>query len=284
MVLFLRNLFFGILVIGFAAGSCARAQTEPERSNLRRPLEPLRAVTESGPASSIEDELHQMSEQAGVIFAGQVLAVRQQGAAGSGWVDIEFRVEEAIRGCVGQGTYTLREWAGLWAGGLARYRVGEQLLMLLHAPTEAGLSSPVGGQDGAIPITGSGQAPGAGDDFVVSGEQAVDLRWIQARLLRSASNASGNGFHARPMTAVEPVFVGKEQALLVTRKGVPPSVRGNQQQRQEVENDGMLVHTPTLLGGLVDVPASGGTAQGSTLRAVLAMLGAWEAQQANAVR
>ena len=71
----------------------------------------------------------------------------------TGVVEIEFAVEDAVRGVSG-GTYTLREWAGLWPAGDEPFRVGQRYLMLLHAPGAAGLSSPVGGMDGAIPIRG----------------------------------------------------------------------------------------------------------------------------------
>ena len=92
-----------------------------------------------------------------MIFVGQVLAVRRpRTAAGSGR-EVEFRVDQAIRGCAAGTPFVLREWAGLWAGGNQRYRVGQRLLMLLHAPSAAGMSSPVGGLDGAIPIRQGGK-------------------------------------------------------------------------------------------------------------------------------
>jgi hypothetical protein len=187
--------------------------------------------------------------------------------AGTGWVEVEFRVEEAIRGCVGQGTYLLREWAGLWAGGVMRYRVGERLLMLLHGPAASGLSSPVGGQDGAIPITAG--APKVGD----IGEQAVDLRWIQARLLRTTGSSGEGRVHGRAVASFEgqpAVLVGRKQMPMATRKD--SMVRNNLRQApvQFVQAD------------YVEPVAPLGSSSGVTLRGVLAMLGAWEAQQASA--
>ncbi len=61
-----------------------------------------------------EDALHAMTQMAAVIFAGRVVAIRQPQRAG-GAVEIEFAVEDAIRGVSG-GTYVLREWGGLWCG------------------------------------------------------------------------------------------------------------------------------------------------------------------------
>ena len=73
-------------------------------------------VSSSAP-ETVVDVLHDFSDQAAVIFAGQVLAVRRPG---TGVVEVEFRVDEAIRGCAARMPYVLREWDGLWAGGSPR--------------------------------------------------------------------------------------------------------------------------------------------------------------------
>jgi hypothetical protein len=122
-----------------------------------------------------EDALHAMTDLAGVIFTGQVVAVRQHVAANgaAGVVEIEFAVEDAVRGVSGS-SYTLREWAGLWPGGNEPFRVGQRYLMLLHAPGASGLSSPVGGMDGAIPVRGGAATDG----------RAIDLSWVGTRVVR----------------------------------------------------------------------------------------------------
>jgi hypothetical protein len=89
---------------------------------------------------TVVDVLHQLSDKADVIFAGQVVAIRRPDTS---IVEVEFRVDQAIRGCTAGTPYILREWAGLWEGETQRYRVGQNLLMLLHAPSAAGMSSPV---------------------------------------------------------------------------------------------------------------------------------------------
>jgi hypothetical protein len=66
--------------------------------------------------------------------------------------------------------------------------VGQRFLILLHAPSAAGLSSPVGGMDGAIPIRGSvlaGLQAGrlAGNAAPADG-RTVDLRWVATRVVR----------------------------------------------------------------------------------------------------
>jgi hypothetical protein len=153
-------------------------------------------------AQMVTDVLHEMSDRAGVIFMGQVLAVKlpvDVGPAASGVVEVDFRVDQAILGCRTGQPYVLREWGGLWAGDVKRYRVGQRLLMLLHAPSAGGMSSPVGGLDGAIPIreggggspaaTGTGQAGAVAESLVAppSSSSFVDLRWLGARLPRKVS-------------------------------------------------------------------------------------------------
>ena len=151
----------------------------------------LSQVAPTAQPESVIDVLHQFSDKADVIFAGQVVAVRHPN--GAGWVEVEFRVDEAIRGC-GVGTpYVLREWAGLWAGSSERYRPGQRLLMLLHAPGAAGMRSPVSGLDGAIPIRQGGASPTPTDIATPAQPPFVDLRWLGVRLPREVSYQSGSG-------------------------------------------------------------------------------------------
>ncbi len=111
-------------------------------------LDGLTARAQADP-QTVEEALHRMSDRAAVAFVGRVTAVRRV----RGVVEVEFQVEQAVRDC-GVGTYVLREWAGLWTGDDARYRVGQRRLMLLHAPGAGGMSSPVDGLDGALPCMG----------------------------------------------------------------------------------------------------------------------------------
>jgi hypothetical protein len=154
------------------------------------------------PPQTSDEALRAMEQMAGVIFSGQVTAVRRQvGTNGAtGVVEVDFAVDDAVLGVSGS-SYAMREWAGLWAGGDEPFRVGQRFLMLLYAPSVAGLSSPVGGMDGAIPVRGSGPAPIFASGFlntisaqdVVGGAPVlgdglvVDLRWVQTRVVRPIS-------------------------------------------------------------------------------------------------
>lgn len=161
-----------------------------------------RAQVSSAPVPSpqtVEDVLHQMADQADVIFVGEVVAIRphEGGGVASGFVEVDFRVNQAIRGSVSGGTYTLREWAGLWSGNASRYQIGQRLLMLLHAPGASGLSSPVGGIDGAIPIRGGGTLALAN---AATPTPVVDLRWLGVRLPQSTSYKISPTLPPTPLT------------------------------------------------------------------------------------
>jgi hypothetical protein len=181
---------------------------------------PGKACIAQVPVPSTKDAvLEQMSEAAGAIFAGQVVAVRRPtGPMGSaadaaeGVVEIDFRVERALLGPVEGSVYTLREWAGLWAGSAERYRVGRRLLVFLRSPDAGGLSSPVHGVDGAIPLRGGGTAPGPEDTGVAASEWLVDLRWIETHARRQSgegppARSPVRGGHGRFQSAGEPTMV-----------------------------------------------------------------------------
>jgi hypothetical protein len=183
------------MLVLLLANPCARAQASVQAADAI----PLHT----------EDALHAMVQAAAVIFAGEVIAVRRyDGINGAtGVVEIDFAVDDAILG-VGGSTYTLREWAGLWPAGFEPFRVGERYLMLLHAPGPAGLSSPVGGNDGAIPIRGSGaqtagtvKASLAGNGSAPDG-RVVDLRWVATRVARAVTYRSEPAYPTAAQVAV----------------------------------------------------------------------------------
>ena len=145
-------------------------------------------VDAAGSPATVEASLRAMAAQADVIFYGTVVSIRRESgegfAAGQGVVEVTFAVTRGVRGATDGGSYVLREWGGLWAAGAERYHVGSRLLMLLHAPGGSGLSSPVGGVEGAIPVHGSGTRAGEIGDHQASATEVVDLRWVAAKLAR----------------------------------------------------------------------------------------------------
>ena len=104
-----------------------------------------------------------MFDQAGVIFTGQVAAVRYAATANglTGILEVDFSIDDALRGVASGGRYTLREWAGLTPNADTPFLVGHHYLVLLHSPGPSGLTSPVGGPDGVIPILPGNDAASA---------------------------------------------------------------------------------------------------------------------------
>ncbi len=212
------------------------------------------AVTEP---QTVVDVLHQLSNEADVIFAGQVLAIRRPS---DGVVEVEFRVDQAVRGCAAGTPFILREWAGIWAAGSQRYRVGQRLLMLLHGPGAAGMSSPVGGLDGAIPIRLGAAATALGDKATPLQLPFVDLRWLGVRLPRAVAYRS---------EISRPVQSGWLQEALVAQK--------MERQMGAVVGPGSIVSAAPIV---ISTNASSGEgsvpAQQASVSVVMEMLGSWE--------
>jgi hypothetical protein len=207
---------------------------------------------------TVVDVLHQLSDKADVIFAGQVLAIRRPN---DGVVEVEFRVDQAIRGCSAGTPYVLREWAGLWAGENQRYQVGQRLLMLLHGPSAIGMSSPIGGLDGAIPIR-SGSAAMAPEEDVAAPSQPpyVDLRWIGARIQHTVS------YPNEPAPAVKPVDLQTlSAAQQMAGTNALRSIRSLAATKAVSDNAGRSV---------ASVPA-----QQASVNAVMDMLNSWQKAQ-----
>ncbi len=206
---------------------------------------------------TVIDILHQMSDRADVIFAGQVLAIRP---SNDGVVEVSFRVDQGIRGCTAGSTYILREWAGLWEGGSQRYRVGQSLLMLLHAPSAAGMSSPVDGLDGAIPIRQGGTVAALNRIATPTQPPFVDLRWLGVKLTRTVSYRSV-ARAGEPSGLPEPTL-----AQPMVRMAAPGSVTSV---------------APIVMSGVSGLSTSGGSvpAQQASVDAVIGMLTAWQKVQ-----
>lgn len=109
-----------------------------------------------GPASTPSlDDFQRTVRQSGVIFDGTVTTVECE--VGKNKLPqtyrVRFQVKQGVRGVGEASTFVLREWAGLWtAGRPPRYWVGERVVLFLYPPSRAGLTSPVGGTKGKLPV------------------------------------------------------------------------------------------------------------------------------------
>ncbi len=109
----------------------------------------------------------QLSQHAGMIFAGTVLVPTTQVDSNPGLADerlvtgtsagmapvvkLSFRVDEAIAGVEQGQVFSIREWAG----ASSRQRPmgkGQHFLMFLYPPSRLGLTSPVDGSMGQIAL------------------------------------------------------------------------------------------------------------------------------------
>jgi hypothetical protein len=124
------------------------------------------------PDTTLAAALANLGNRAGIVFAGDVTAIRHT----PGVVEIDFQVDRNIKSA-SAGTYTLREWTGLWAAGQRRYWIGERAVVFLNTPGKGGLSSSVDGMEGILPIV-----PGAANTLV------VDVQRLRTRVLRPAGS------------------------------------------------------------------------------------------------
>jgi hypothetical protein len=104
--------------------------------------------------------LRQLAQKSGYIFAGTVVSVKKippAGPYGVATMQVSLRVDQAIRGVKAGQVIAVREWIGLWSGGVDRYRPGEQMLLFLYGRSKLGLTSPVMGSFGRFEIDSGGE-------------------------------------------------------------------------------------------------------------------------------
>ena len=121
-----------------------------------------------GPDASVTAALANLSQRAATVFVGQVVGIRRD----AGVVEVQFRVDTPVVGQAG-GSYTLREWAGMWPQGESRYRLGQRALVFLHGTSSAGLSSVVDGAEGMVPVMADSK-----------GTLLLDVRRLSTRVQR----------------------------------------------------------------------------------------------------
>jgi hypothetical protein len=159
----LRRLLISGLWLWFSAGAFPQA--------LERTLvpEPVLAQQQTAPSTTIA-ALFSLSSRSAVAFTGRIVKIERTGDV----VDVTFLIDTPLVGSTGS-TYTVREWAGLSPMGQSHYTLGERAAIFLHAPGPSGLSSPVDGQDGIVPVVqASADQPAL-----------LDLRRLATRVQRS---------------------------------------------------------------------------------------------------
>jgi hypothetical protein len=133
------------------------------------------------PDTTVGDALRHLAFNAGVAFAGSVQSIELPDADHPSSVIVTFQVIQPMLGDLGP-VYTLREWAGLWTMGRQRYTVGQRALFFLHPVNAAGLSSPVDGMEGILPLI-----PTSAD-----ASPLLDVRRLATRILRHTGDQLPN--------------------------------------------------------------------------------------------
>jgi hypothetical protein len=144
--------------------------TDSLRRNARRSLLALLACLAAAPAFAqrgaitLPRNLEELTERAQDIVRGTVVDARvakHPELTNLDTVVVTLRVRETLKGRA-RGSYTFRQY--IWdvrdRYDAAGYRKGQDLLLLMNAPTRYGLTSPVGIQQGRFSIQrdGSGRA------------------------------------------------------------------------------------------------------------------------------
>jgi hypothetical protein len=114
-------------------------------------VSPLRAQVMALPVN-----LSYLAQRADIIVQGRVTEVRYESLPGYSnipSVEVTLSVEKMVRGPAG-GTYTFREilFGPQAKSGKQGYLVGQRLFLFLPAPSQYGLSSPIGMEQGRFHI------------------------------------------------------------------------------------------------------------------------------------
>lgn len=120
----------------------------------------LNVAAQTVPASSPGvDRIRIASRAAATIFRGTVTSIVRVPSRRPNQLDVvevQFHVDEGLRGATTGSTLCIREWAGLWTSN-DRYRIGEHVALFLYPPSRLGLTSPVAGDMGRFPVDDGGR-------------------------------------------------------------------------------------------------------------------------------
>jgi hypothetical protein len=108
-------------------------------------------------AMTLPRSLEQITQQADLIVQGSIVSVKVEPHPqfhNLRTVLVTFAVEDALKGKAGK-TLQFRQfiWDSRDRGDSAGYRKGQQLLLMLNRPSEYGLTSPVGLEQGRFEIS-----------------------------------------------------------------------------------------------------------------------------------
>ena len=149
-------------------------------------------------ALTVPRDLQQMSERAADIFRGTVVSAhveKHPELANLDTVVVTLRVRETLKGDARE-TFTFRQY--IWdirdRWDAAGYRKGQDLLLVLNAPTRYGLTSPVGieqgrfrirpdGKGGFLAQNGTGNAHLFDNVAAMAGQKGIALTQKQAALV-----------------------------------------------------------------------------------------------------
>ncbi len=126
------------------------------------------AIAQSG-ALTVPRNIDQLTDRSAVIVRGTVLSARVEKhpeLTGLDTVVVKMRVQETLKGQA-KGTYTFRQYILDIRDryDVAGYRKGQELLLMMIAPSAYGLSSPAGMEQGRFRIT----RDSTGKEFAVNG-------------------------------------------------------------------------------------------------------------------
>ena len=181
-----------VLVAGLVLGGVSLQYADAQNFEQHGPEE-MQAADQASASTGVGEVLHDLAARAGVVFVGRVESIEIKG----GVTEVAFSVQKPVIGEVGT-TYTVREWGGRWAGGQEHYRIGQRALIFLYAPNEAGLSSPVDGMAGVVPVIPMG----------ADADPMIDVRWLETRVERPVG---------KPIADADFGAVALSEALAVVR-------------------------------------------------------------------
>jgi hypothetical protein len=211
-------LLIGYIVWALIAGP-AEAQQPTAQAIHSAPIALTPATTSApgwSPDRTLGDALRHLADHAGVAFVGRVQKIEPPSPDHQGVAVITFEVLQPVAGSPGP-VYTVREWAGLWTMGRQRYTLGQRALFFFHPVNAAGLTSPVDGMEGVVPLV-----PTTADTSPL-----LDTRRLATRIVRSVGDPLPNGgASAIALTDAVAVLTRPgamlEPAVLTLPEGVQP--------------------------------------------------------------